>query len=318
MKEAIFVKRNTEKWKEYENAPTNDPDQLTERFIELTDDLSFSKTFYPKAAITQYLNGITAQLHQKLYSNRPEDRRRIKSFWIEELPLLMYEVRFKLLYSFLFSLAAFLLGWVSAANDDTFVRLIMGDSYVNQTLENINSGDPLAIYKSDNQANMFMAITVNNIRVSFVAFAFGLFYSAGTVYILFQNGIMLGAFQYFFYARGLLMASVLKIWIHGTLEISAIVIAGCAGLVMGNSLLFSGTFSRLESFKMGAKKGLKVVIGLVPIFIMAGFLESFVTRLTLPVPVSAAIIAVSAAFIGWYFVVYPARVYQKSLKNHQI
>ncbi len=314
MKEAIFIKRNTDKWKEYESTPTNNPDQLTERFIELTDDLSFSKTFYPKATITQYLNGITAQLHQKLYSNRPEDSRRIKSFWVEELPLLMYEVRYKLLYSFLFSLVAFLLGWVSAAHDDTFVRLILGDSYINQTLENINSGDPLAIYKSDNQANMFMAITVNNIRVSFMAFALGLFYSVGTVFVLFQNGIMLGAFQYFFYARGLLLASVLKIWIHGTLEISAIIIAGCAGLVMGNSLIFSGTFSRLESFKVGAKKGLKVVIGLVPVFIMAGFLESFVTRLKLPVPISIAIIAVSAVFIGWYFVVYPARVHQKTTK----
>jgi uncharacterized membrane protein SpoIIM required for sporulation len=114
------------------------------------------------------------------------------------------------------------------------------------------------------------------------------------------------------------MASVLKIWIHGTLEISAIIIAGCAGLVMGNSLLFSGTFSRLESFKIGAKKGLKVVIGLVPIFIMAGFLESFVTRLTLPIAGSMVIIVVSAAFIGWYFVVYPARVYQKTIKTYQI
>ena len=315
MKEAVFVKRNTEKWEEYEDSPTNDPDQLTERFIELTDDLSYARTFYPKATVTRYLNGVASQFHQKLYSNRKEDRNRIANFWRLELPLLMYETRFKLLYAFLFFFGACLLGWISAANDDSFVRLIMGDSYVNQTLENIKNGDPLAIYGHARQADMFLQITFNNIKVSFVAFVLGILFSFGTIGILFQNGVMLGSFQYFFYAKGLLLASVLKIWIHGTLEISAIVIAGAAGLVMGHSLLFPRTFSRLESFKQGAKKGMKIVIGLVPIFVTAGFLESFVTRLTLPSVVSGGIILTSAIFIVWYFVVYPRQLYQKSQSN---
>ena len=315
MKEAVFVKRNTDKWAEYETTPTNDPDQLTERFIELTDDLSYARTFYPKATVTRYLNGLTSEFHQKLFSNRKEDRNRIAQFWKFELPLLMYETRFKLLYAFLFFFGACVLGWISAANDDTFVRLIMGDSYVNQTLENIKQGNPLDIYGSSGQADMFLQITLNNIKVSFVAFVMGLLLSFGTIAILFQNGVMLGAFQYFFFARGLLMTSILKIWIHGTLEISAIVIAGAAGLVMGHSLLFPRTFSRLESFKQGSKKGMKIVIGLVPIFVMAGFLESFITRLTLPVVVSGGIILSSAIFIAWYFVLYPRQLYQKLPKQ---
>ncbi|MFN4146191.1 MAG: stage II sporulation protein M [Runella sp.] len=314
MKEAVFVKRNTDKWQEYEATPTNDPDQLTERFIEITDDLAYSRTFYPQSNVTRYLNGLAAQFHQKLYRNRPEDRNRLKSFWYTELPLLMYEVRYKLLYSFLFFIAACALGWLSAAYDDTFVRLILGDDYVNQTLENIKRGEPMGIYASQGRADMFMAITVNNIRVSFIAFVLGIFGSLGTIVVLFQNGIMLGSFQYFFFERDLLMASLLKIWIHGTLEISAIVIAGAAGLVMGHSLLFPGTYERLYAFKQGAKKGLKIVIGLVPIFVMAGFLESFVTRLTLPPLISVIIILSSAVFIVWYFVLYPKQLAQKSLQ----
>ena len=314
MKEAVFIKQNTEKWREYETTAVSNPDQLSERFIELTDDLSFARTFYPDSNITQYLNSLTAKFHRKIYVNRKEDRNRIARFWKVELPLLMYEARFKLLYSFLFFSVACLLGAVSAANDDSFVRLILGDSYVNETLENIKKANPLAIYESQNQADMFLGITVNNIKVSFMAFLFGLFFSAGTVFLLFQNGIMLGAFQYFFYARGLLLASVLKIWIHGTLEISAIVIAGAAGLVMGNSLLFPRTFSRADSFKTGAMRGLKMVIGLVPIFVAAGFLESFVTRLTLPPLISGAIIGASALFIVWYFVIYPRKVANISSK----
>lgn len=313
MKESVFVKKNTEKWKRYESTPTDDPDQLTARFIELTDDLSYARTFYPNAAVTQYLNGITAQFHQKLYANKREDRNRIVSFWRYELPLLMYESRFKLWYSFLFFIGACIVGWLSAANDDTFVRLILGDAYVNQTLENIEEGEPLGIYASAPQGDMFLSITFNNIGVSFNTFALGIVGSLGTISMLFRNGVMLGAFQYFFYERDLLMASILKVWIHGTLEISAIVIAGAAGLVMGHSLLFPKTYSRLTSFKEGAKKGLKMVIGLVPVFVVAGFLESFITRLSLHPVVSSIIILVSASFIVWYFVLYPRKIYQQSL-----
>jgi uncharacterized membrane protein SpoIIM required for sporulation len=131
----------------------------------------------------------------------------------------------------------------------------------------------------------------------------------GTVLVLFYNGIMLGSFQYFFYTHGLLVTSALTIWIHGTLEISAIVIAGCAGLTMGNSLVFPQTYSRLDSFLIGARKGLKIVIGLVPIFVMAGFLEGFVTRHTeMPVLLKLFIIFSSLALIIFYFIIYPIQL----------
>ena len=82
---------------------------------------------------------------------------------------------------------------------------------------------------------------------------------------------MLGSFQYFFFSKGLGFQSVLVIWIHGTLEISAIVLAGAAGLILGNSFLFPKTYTRMASIQKGAKDGLKIVIGLIPIFIVAAF-----------------------------------------------
>ena len=305
MRESVFVKRNTDKWQAIEQNPTRDPDELTARFVKLTDDLSYARTFYPDSNVTRYLNGLAAQMHRGLMQNRRDDRSRFVTFWKYELPLLFRQSHRLLAVSAGVFLAACVLGWVSAAHDNTFVRLILGDQYVNMTLENIKKGDPLGVYNSSDQATMFVQITLNNIYVAFRTFVFGLFASFGTVAMLFYNGVMLGSFQYFFYERGLLLDSVLKIWIHGTLEISAIVIAGCAGLTVGNSLLFPGTFSRLESFKQGIKQGLKIAVGLVPVFIVAGFLESFITRLTLPPIVSGGIIIVSAGFIIWYFILYP-------------
>jgi uncharacterized membrane protein SpoIIM required for sporulation len=305
MRESLFVKRNTDKWQAIEQNPSRDPDELTERFVELTDDLSYARTFYPDSNVTRYLNGLAAQMHRGLMQNRRDERSRFITFWQYELPLLFRRSHRLLAVSAGVFLAACLLGWVSAAHDNTFVRLILGDQYVNMTLENIRKSDPLGVYNSSDQATMFVQITFNNIYVAFRTFIFGLFASFGSIAMLFYNGVMLGAFQYFFYERGLLLDSVLKIWIHGTLEISAIVIAGCAGLTVGNSLLFPGTFSRLDSFKRGIRQGLKIAVGLVPIFVAASFLESFVTRLTLPPLVSGSIILLSAAFIIWYFVVYP-------------
>ncbi|ALI98595.1 stage II sporulation protein M [Rufibacter tibetensis] len=306
MREAAFIKQNSAKWKRYATEPTSNPDELADRFIELTDDLAFARTFYPESDNTEYLNTLTGKVHQTIYRNKKEKGNRFVLFWKQELPLLFLQYHRQLFFSFLIFLSACFIGAISAANDDTFVRLILGDQYVNQTLANIRKGDPMAVYKQAGETSMFLMITFNNIKVAFTAFVMGVVVSVGTFWILLQNGIMLGAFQYFFYKHGVLATSVLTIWIHGTLEISAIIIAGCAGFVMGNSLLFPKTFSRMESFRRGAKDGLKIVVGLVPVFIMAGFLEGFVTRHTdMPMFASLSIILGSAALILFYFIVYP-------------
>ncbi|MBL7890933.1 MAG: stage II sporulation protein M [Bacteroidia bacterium] len=326
MKEITFLKQNADKWQQFETLIStkgaSDPDLMADLFIQLTDDLSYSKTHYPKAKTTKYLNGLAAKVHQEIYKNKKEKRSRIKQFWLYELPFLFKNSHKQLLYSFLIFFVAVLIGIVSSAYDDSFVRLIMGDTYVNMTLDNIEKGDPMAVYKKMNEVDMFLGITINNIYVSFACFAMGILFSLGTGYMLFTNGIMLGAFQYFFYTKGLLLESVLVIWIHGTLEISAIIIAGCAGLTLGNSFLFPGTYSRGVSFVRGAKQGVKIAVGLVPIFIMAGFLESFVTRHTeMPMWLSLTIILSSLAFILFYFIIYPIQLNKRSkqeLLNYKI
>jgi uncharacterized membrane protein SpoIIM required for sporulation len=316
MREAAFVKQNEAKWQALEqaiNAGKSElkPDELADFFVQLTDDLSYAKTHYPQSNTAVYLNNLTAKVHQAIYRNKKEDKGRLLRFWRIELPQIMYASRKQLLYSFLIFLTACLIGAVSAAHDEDFVRLILGDGYVNMTLENIDQGDPMAVYRSMERGDMFFAITVNNIKVSFMAFSMGILLSLGTGFVLLQNGIMLGAFQYFFYQQGFLWPSFLTIWIHGTIEIASIIIAGAAGLVIGNSILFPGTFPRMYSFRQGARKGLKIVIGLVPLFILAGFLESFVTRLTdWPWMLRLGIILASAYFVLHYFLIYPRKIHK--------
>ncbi|HVK39902.1 MAG TPA: stage II sporulation protein M [Candidatus Kapabacteria bacterium] len=318
MREAAFHRQNADRWKQFETLLKErrevDPDRLAELYVHVTDDLAYARSFYPESRTTTYLNALAADIHQEIYRNRRERTSRIVTFWKYELPTLFFEHRRELLYSFTILVLAIVVGAFSASVDDEFVRTILGDSYVNMTIENIRNGDPMAVYKGGGELDMFMAITFNNVRVSFSAFAFGLLLSVGTAWILFSNGVMIGAFQYFFHEHGLLWTSILSVWIHGTLEISAIVIAGAAGLVMGNSFLFPGTHTRMQSFRNGARRGLKIVVGLVPIFVLAGFLEGFVTRHTnMPVALSLSIILGSAALIIGYVVVYPSILVRRGI-----
>lgn len=316
MREALFLKQNVERWKTYER-PVDDPDTIAERFIALTDDLAYSKTFYPNSKTTKYLNSLAADIHLTIYKNRKEKKNRFTAFWKTELPLVLSRNRKALLYAFLFFMTFVLIGVLSAAYDDGFLRLILGDGYVNMTNENIEKGDPFGVYKAEDPMLMFIAIAVNNIFVAFRVFVQGIFLGVGTVYGLFMNGVMLGSFEYFFFSKGIGFQSILVVFIHGTLEISAIVIAGAAGLILGSSLVFPGTFSRSYSVRKGAADGIKIMVGLVPVFITAAFFEGFVTRHTsMPVWMSMFILLASAAFIIWYFILYPnqvkKRIYESS------
>ncbi len=310
MRQALFVEQNREKWLRYERAISNarslDPDEAAMMYVHLTEDLAFARAKYPKSKVSTYLADLSLKIHHHIYRNKPEKSSRLVTFWTKELPQVLHANRRNMLISFLIIMTGVALGWLSASNDAEFVRLILGDSYVEMTYRNIEEGDPMAVYKGHSQAGMFFMITINNIRVSFLAFALGILASVGTGYILFTNGIMLGVFHQLFFSRGLFDETILTIWIHGTLEISAIVMAGGAGLAMGNALLFPKSYPRRYSLQRGAKEGVKILLSLVPFFIVAGFLESVITRNThWPLWSKLIIIGISASIVIFYLFILP-------------
>ncbi len=316
MREAAFVRQNKDNWQRFESALQNNailsPGELSVLYLEVTDHLSYAQTFYPGSNTFHYLNGLASRAHQKIYRNKKEPKSRFITFFTEEFPREFYRYQKQLLLAFLVFVLFVAAGSFSASSDGAFVRSILGDAYVNMTLENIANDDPMAVYKKMGEMEMFLGITINNVRVALMAFVFGIFAGLGTLYIIMQNAIMLGSFQYFFYEKGLLWESVRTIWIHGTIEISVIIVAACAGLVVGKGILFPGTYSRLTSFVNGIKAGLKIVISTIPFFVIAGFLEGFVTRQTqMPDWLAILIITGSLALILFYYVYYPIYLNRK-------
>jgi uncharacterized membrane protein SpoIIM required for sporulation len=320
MREAAFVKQNKVKWTTFESVLAKKteikPDKLSDLYIEITDHLSYAKTFYPNSNTQYFLNELASQAHRQIYKTKRESKNRLVRFWKTEFPTMFYKRHRELLIAFLVFGFFCAVGAFSAANEGDFVRSILGDNYVNMTLENIENNDPLAVYKEQGEFNMFLGITINNVKVALMAFIYGLLLGVGTLYILLNNGLMLGSFQYFFFEKGLGWESARTIWIHGTIEISVIIIAGCAGLVLANGLLFPGTFTRLESFKRGVINGLKIVVSTIPFFVIAGFLEGFVTRYTqMPDWLAIFIITSSLALIIFYYIIYPIQIHKKNQIN---
>lgn len=310
MKEILFIRNNIDKWRSVEelidNVNFEMPDRLAEAYTDLTADLAFAQTHYPHSRITIYLNNLSSSLHNELYRNKREKWSRVLTFWTQEVPDVMWKERRLLLISFLIFMVSVLIGVLSTLGDAFFPRLILGDGYMDMTLENIAKGKPMGVYGSEEESVMFLGITLNNIMVSFNIFVSGVLTSFMPGYQLFQNGIMVGCFDTFFYQHGLLGESLLATMLHGTLELSAIVVAGAAGLAMGNGWLFPGTYSRIVSFQRGAKRGMKIVVGTVPLFILAGFIESFITRHTeINDFVRLTVILLSLCFVIFYFIYLP-------------
>ncbi|MBS7255934.1 stage II sporulation protein M [Flavobacterium branchiicola] len=318
MREVAFIKQNKEKWLEFELAifgkAKKNPDELANLYIQMMNDLSYAQTYYPKSKTVIYLNHLASQIYQKIYKTKRTEKNTVLEFFLTDVPLLVYEYRRYLMYSFILFAVTVAIGVVSAKYDPSFVRLILGNDYVNMTLENIKKGDPMAVYGSGSNWGSFIGITMNNLYVGAKCYFFGIFAGIGTFFIFLNNCIMLGSFQYFFYEQGVFWKSVRGIWIHGSMEIFAIVIETTAGFILGASMLFPKTFSRLNSFKIGFKNSFKIFLSTFPFTISAGFLEGFITRYSIDMPnwLSSFIILFTLGIISFYYLVYPFIVHKKT------
>lgn len=317
MQETEFISRNKDKWQEFEEVLSNknkDPERLTDLFIETSDDLSYSRTYYSKRSVRVYLNSIAQQVYQAIYKNKKKEKNVFMRFWREELPAAMWYCRKQLLFSFLLFMAGVFIGMLSSMYYPEFARIILGDSYIEMTEANIKNGDPMGVYKDEEPVAMFLKIGWNNIMISFGTFVLGITFGIGTVYIILFNSIMVGAFLYFFIERDLFRESFLAIMLHGTLELSMIVVAGCAGFVLARGLIFPGTYTRGQALMQSARNGIKIMIGVTVLLIYAAIIESFATRYTeMHDAIRGGIILLSAIIVGGYFVWYPSHRFRLGL-----
>lgn len=322
MREAAFIKQNKEKWLEFEkslyNSSERKPERLAELFIQINNDLAFAQTYYPKSKVITYLNALAATAYHKIYGQKKSSNG-FKSFWTYEIPMIMYQYRKYFYFSFALFFLMVLIGVFSSMYEPDFVRSILGDRYVDMTENNIENGDPLAVYNNESilgDFNSFFMIALNNLRVGLMGFIYGIFGGIGSIYFMLVNGVMVGSFQYMFYEKGHFFLSLRTIWMHGSMEMFAMCIEIGAGIILGTSYLFPGVLSRRQAFFQKGKAAIKIVMSTIPFTLAAAFIEGYFTQYAneMPTTVAGLIVVGTLGFIVWYYLIFPHFVYRK---NHQ-
>ncbi len=314
MKEHIFVKQNKSKWLRYEkdlgNIESLSTSSVAKIYQDVTADLAYAQSQYPEARVTSYLNNLALSLHDYIYTPKSRDFvDSVVKFFTHDIPHNLADAHLELRLSFIIFSLFTIAGIILAMQDEHNIINVLGPEYVEMTLENIRNGVPTDVYGHSPSGNMFLYIALNNLRVDLNTYMWGIIPILGPGYILMKNGIMLGEFQTLFFLHGAGFQSMTAIWIHGAIEISSIIIGGAAGFALGFGWVFPKNYARKESLKRSGLRSVKILLSIIPLTILAAFLESFVTRLTgLPLIVKLLIILGSFAFILFYYVYIPQKI----------
>lgn len=323
MREAAFIKQNKEKWLEFEkslySSGAKKPERLADLFIQINNDLAYAQTYYPKSNVIKYLNALAATAYHKIYGQQ-KSKKGIAGFWTYEVPMIMYQYRKYFYFSFALFFLMIIIGVFSSIYEPQFVRSILGNGYVNMTEDNIQNGDPLAVYNNTStfgDFNSFFLIAMNNLRVGLMSFLYGLFGGVGSMYFMLVNGVMVGSFQYMFFEKGHFFLSLRTIWMHGAMEIFAMCIEIGAGILMGTSYLFPGILTRWQAFFQKGKAALKIVISTIPFTLAAALIEGYLTQYAneMPIVLAGLIVLGTFGFIFWYYLIYPHFVFKRSQKD---
>lgn len=291
-----FILRNEHAWLRLEalssearrRRPALTPDELDE-FVRLyqqtSSHLSHARTNLRDPALTMRLTRVVADANGALYGRGGNSIRATTDFFRFTFPAAVWSARwFIAIAAVLTFLPALVFGaWLGVSDRavESIGDAAAREAYVSEDFEAYYSSSPAAQFSTE--------VLVNNIQVSFLAFAFGIFFCLGTAYVLIYNGINVGLAAGLFYnvgEPGLFWGLILP---HGMIELTAVLVAGAAGLRLGWALIAPGDRSRGAALADEGRRSVVIVLGLVLVFIVAGFIEGFVTPSSLSTPARIAI-----------------------------
>lgn len=318
MTEEQFIQINSNTWKELESffqrinkkgiksLPSGEVKEFLHIFRLSSHHLAYARTHYPKSDLTVYLNSLVGKSHSHVYAVKKISPGSFIRYIYYGFPKLLKENSLYILSAFGFFMFGCLLSMVMVAiNVDNAGFFLPKD-----IIENIRGGKLGG--GEWNYPLMSSFIMVNNISVSLRAFVLGITLGIGTIYVLFQNGALLGALTALVYMYGDPAGYWSLILPHGVIELTAIFIAGASGLIIGRSLLLPGEYSRKHSLIKGTKKAVSLIMGVVVMLVIAGIIEGFFTPLNIPAVSKLVFAAVTGVILIVYFAI-PYVVKRKEL-----
>ena len=242
-------------------------------------DLVSARSKTANADVLEYLNDLVARGYAQVYRSRPQRIRSFLVFFLVDYPRLVRHCwRYVALASLLlYGSAAF--GWIAVKQDRAAAYHLLPPEMA-RNLHAIRQKmltDPGHEIGPNEMSLMSTGIMTNNIGVSFLAFALGITAGVGTIMMLIYNGLMVGAL-----AAGVAEGrAALGFWSlilpHGIIELTAITFAGAAGLLIGSALIAPGQRSRVDALVERGRLAVLLILGIVPMLVIAGLIEGFIT-----------------------------------------
>ena len=304
MIEAIFIKQNSNLWKDLEalldnkNNSFSNIERLTSLYRIVSGHLNYARYHYRGSQLCDYLEGLTSRAHNMIYAHA-EPRKPLRYF-SHTLPLTLRANARVIWISAAVFLCAALLSYVIGILEPQYIDAFLPEGSKGVTADQLRTDEsdlddqiPSAVF-----SNLIM---VNNIYVAALAFALGITFGVGTVYVLVMNGFLLGALASLFAGFGKSLFFWSLILPHGILELTAIFIAGGAGLRIGYSLIRPGAYRRKDALITAARSSINLMGLVVILLIVAAFIEGYFTPLPIAAEIKLLVAFLSALPLIGYF-----------------
>ncbi|QDU81914.1 hypothetical protein Pla110_36650 [Polystyrenella longa] len=262
--------------------------QFSTLYRELCNDLSMVRSRKLGEDLEAYLNALVSQGHNLFYQSPPVNFGEFWNFVFIDYPrTFRANWKYFLLASLLF-FGPFLVSWiVIQINPDLAERVISSEQledmsymYSEESVE--ERKDVSAMEFGEQRTGMFGFYIFNNVGIALRTFAGGVLFGVITVYTLLSNGIVLGTVSGFLLSEGHGDRFLSFIISHGSFELTAIAVAGGAGLILGHAMIHPGQQTRLQSLKSRGVDALKIALGAAVMLIVAAFLEAFWSPANIP------------------------------------
>ena len=251
--------------------------RLHEDYRRTAADLAYAQTHYPDTQTHRYLNDLVAQAHAELYGAAPRSAASIWDYITRGYPRLIRKHGRQVLLSALLLGGATALGFLLAHINYPLARMFIPEMLREGVGDAIEQGGDMSDIIASMAPLLAVGITANNVQVSLLAFAGGMTFGTVTVYALVFNGLMLGVLGGVFAKADASLHFWSLIVPHGSLELPAIVLAGASGLLLAKALISPGDLPRSSALKATSGEAVQIVLGAIPLLIIAGIIEGFLT-----------------------------------------
>jgi uncharacterized membrane protein SpoIIM required for sporulation len=255
--------------------------ELGRIYRRTASDLAIARAESRDPRLVNYLNSLVIRAHGRIYVADAQGGQRIRDFFARDFPQSFRRTWRYTATAFAVFLVFTAIAFFGTRHDPDFSEFAGVSPFFREIVINNRTH----WWKELNEGNQIGAtqIFTNNIKVTFYAFALGAMLGLGTLYILAFNGAMFGAIIALTYRAGfgddLLLGFVIS---HGVIELSCIFIAGGAGLLIGTAMLMPGDLSRGDALKARGMEAVRLIVGCIPLLVIAGTIEGFISPQPIP------------------------------------